>query len=338
VFPPIETRTNDWPKTGETPARKVLRWATLACVLGVAIHTSEQQQAAAQTKAHPSAAPPPAAEILSSYDGQNVVSIDVAGRPQAEASRFASLLAQKPGTPFSLDEVNRSVDAVKAASRSQEVRVKVEPEAKGLRVLLVLEPAAYIGLFRFPGAERFPYSRLLQASNYMEQAPYNPAETEDDRQKLITFFRQEGYFEAAVETEVQFESEQRIANVTFHATLGRKAKFGDVDMAGVDELQSATLKHSIQSLLARLRGAAIRRGRPYHHSSLNKATQLLQSELDKKGFLGARVRLVGAEYHADTNLANIHFNIRTGELTDVKAHICGRGRGRRSCRSIRGSE
>jgi len=264
------------------------------------------------------------AEVLSSYDGQNVVSIDVAGRPEAEAARFASLLIQKPGTPFSLDEVNRSVDAVKAVSRSQEVRVKVDSDAKGVRILLVLEPAAYFGIFRFPGAERLPYSRLLQAANYTDQTPYNAAETEEDRQKLLTFLRQEGYFEATVESEVRFEAGQRIANVDFHVALGRKARFGDLDMEGIAELQSATLRHSVQSLLARLKSAAIRKGRPYHHSTLNKATQLLQSELEKRGFLGARVQLIGAEYHADTNLADIHFNIRTGERTTVEiegAHL-----------------
>jgi hypothetical protein len=46
------------------------------------------------------------------------------------------------------------------------VQLQVDPEANGVRVLMIVEPAVWFGIFEFPGAERFPYSKLVQIANY----------------------------------------------------------------------------------------------------------------------------------------------------------------------------
>ena len=97
----------------------------------------------------------------------------------------------------------------------------MEPEAIGLRVLFVIEPAVYYGIFQFPGAERFAYSRLVQVANYVSQAPYNATEVEHDRQLLIRFFQQNGYFQVQVSTELNIDAQHGIVNVLFHSDLGR---------------------------------------------------------------------------------------------------------------------
>ncbi len=57
---------------------------------------------------------------------------------------------------------------------------------------------------------------------------------------------------------------------------------------------------------------------------MNKAINYLQSHLQKEGFLAAQVKLEGAEYHADTNRADIHFSVNPGVKTKVEiagAHL-----------------
>jgi outer membrane protein assembly factor BamA len=267
---------------------------------------------------------PPAQQILSSYEGQTVTSVEIAGRPDLKTSEFDSQLLQKPGQPFARQNVDGTIAALKSAGRFQNVEVQVEPEANGLRVLFVLEPAVFYGIFQFSGAERFPYSRLIQVANYTSQSPYNAASIEKDRQRLLLFFRQEGYFQAQVKTELSIESEHDIVNVTFHVDLGRKAKFGSVAVSGVPSGKASDLQHDLTTPIARLRGAAVRPGKTYKHSTLNKATNLIQSKLQKDGYLAAQIKLKGADYNADTNRANIHFDANPGAKTHVEiqgAHL-----------------
>jgi outer membrane protein insertion porin family len=290
-----------------------------------AVHGQTQDAQAAAAKRTPQDSnTPPAEQILSSYEGQAVTTVEIAGRPDLKSSQFEAQLAQKAGQPFAREKVTASASALKATGHFQDVRIQVEPEAKGLRVLFVLEPAVYYGIFTFPGAERFPYSRLIQVSNYTSQAPYDASTVERDRQRMLRFFQQEGYFQAQVTTSLQTDSKHGVVNVVFQSTLNRKAKFGQVNIEGVSPSQQKDLHDQLTGPMARLRGAAIRPGKTYKRNTLKKATSRLESHLQGNGYLAAQVKLSGAEYHADSNRAEIHFDANAGTKTKVEvsgAHL-----------------
>jgi outer membrane protein assembly factor BamA len=204
------------------------------------------------------------------------------------------------------------------------VQLQIEPEANGVRILLIAEPAIWFGIFEFPGAERFNYSRLVQVSNYPPQAPFNAGDVQKDADALLSFFQQQGYFEAEVRPQVNLDTEHNLANVRFLISLNRRAKFGTVAIADATPEEAARMSKSLQGFTARLRGAAIRPGKNYRRATLNNAQQYLQKQLEKKGKLAARVKLAGAAYTADTNRADIHFDVHEGSTIHVEikgAHL-----------------
>jgi outer membrane protein assembly factor BamA len=303
-------------------------WVNLAAQIPNATTKATE---ASDNKAVPSKAPtqaprtsPVTAQILASYEGQIVSSIQIAGRPDSATAQFESLFVQKAGQPFSREKVYQTVEALKVGGKFKEVQIQVDPDASGVRILLILEPAIYFGIYQFPGAERFPYSRLVQVANLSPSAPFNSNDVETDRQSLIRFFQQEGYFTIDVRPEVKVDADHGLANVIFHTTLHRQAKFGVIDITDASAEEAARLNKSLQSLLARGRGAAIRPGKIYQRTTLSRAAGYLQSGLAKRGRLNAQVELQGAEYHADTNRADIHFGVQPGPIVkvDVKgAHL-----------------
>ena len=210
------------------------------------ISAQQAQSAAKSTPTDTSAS----TQILSSYEGQNVASIEIAGRPDLSSSQFDSAFAQKPGQPFSKEKVEQTAAAVKTAGKFEDVRLQVDPEASGVRVLLIVEPAVYFGIFQFPGAAQFPYSRLIQIANFPIQTPFNATEVEYDRQSLLTFFRQEGFFQAEVRSEVKVDRDHAIADILFPTKLGRRSKFGTVDIAGLPTADQDRMKLRLKSLLA----------------------------------------------------------------------------------------
>jgi outer membrane protein insertion porin family len=260
--------------------------------------------------------PAAAGAMFSSYEGQNVSSIELAGQPDLDPSAFASAYDQQVNHPFSQESIEQAAATIKAAGKFEDVRVEVDPASDGLRVTLILEPAMYFGIFQFPGVP-FAYSRLLQVANYPVQSPFNPAAVERDRKRLINFYRQQGYFEAEVRVEVKVDKNHQVANVSFPAVLGRRAKFGNIVISGVPPPDQEQLRHSLTTLMARARTVAIRDGKTYRRGALNRAVTYLQSQLQKKGLLGAKVTLAGAEYHADTNRADIHFDVVPGPSVGV---------------------
>jgi outer membrane protein insertion porin family len=293
----------------------------LACCAQLPAQSTSQHSA--EAKQLPKTAPA-TASILSSYEGQNVTAIEIAGRPGLDASQLTPLFQQHAGQPFAKAKIDSSIAALKATGKFGQVQLQVEPEAKGVRVLLILEPAIWFGIFEFPGAERFPYSKLVQIANYPPQAPYNADDVQRDSDALVRFFQQEGYFEAEVRPQVNLDTAHNVANVRFVVSLNRKAKFGTVAIADTTPEQAAKMTKSLQGIKARVRGAAIRPGKNYRHATLNNAQQYLQKGLEKKGKLAAQVKLDGAAYTADTNRADIHYDVQEGPTVHVQvtgAHL-----------------
>jgi outer membrane protein insertion porin family len=100
---------------------------------------------------------PQVREVLPSYEGQNVISVEVAGRPDLDQRQLLPVLVQQEGQPFSQAKIDQSVSALKSRGVVKEVQVEIRPQANGIRVLLVCQPAVYYGLFDFPGAVgKFP--------------------------------------------------------------------------------------------------------------------------------------------------------------------------------------
>jgi outer membrane protein insertion porin family len=281
----------------------------------------------AQNTSEPAQLPktaPASQAILSSYEGQNVTAVEIAGRPNLDTSKLLPLLQQHVGEPFSKAKVDQSIAGLKSAGKFDEVQLQVEPEANGVRVLLIAEPAIWFGIFEFPGAERFPYSKLVQIANYPPQAPFNAGDVQKDSDALLRFFQQEGYFEAEVRPQVNLDTEHNLANVRFMVSLNRRAKFGTVAIANTTPDEAAKMTKSLQGITARVRGAAIRPGKNYRRATLTNAQRYLQKRLEKQKRLAAQVKLAGAAYTADTNRADIHFDVQTGPVIDVQvkgAHL-----------------
>jgi len=294
------------------------------CLVFLCAPLGQSQASPAASSKTSSVVAQPAAPMLASYEGQNVSSMQIAGRPDLDATQFQPLFVQREGQPFSQSDVQKTAAALKASGKVPDVRIQVEPTENGVQVLFVLEPAIYFGIFEFPGAERFAYSQLVQIANYPTQTPFNAGDVEQDRKSLVAFFQQEGYFDAAVTPQVEVDAAHALANIVFHVTLGRSAKFGSIAIEGATPSDQAQLQHQLTTLMARLRGAGIRPGKAYHHSTLRKATTFLQATLQKQGYLGAEVKLKGAQYNAATGRADIYFTVKPGVLTRVEvtgAHL-----------------
>lgn len=268
---------------------------------------------------------PKVEEVLPSYEGQNVASVELAGQPDLDTKALLRLLAQHADEPFARAKVDESVASLQRTGKFQAVDLEIRPEAEGIRVLFVLQPAVYFGVYEFPGALKpFAYSRLLQVADYPPRGAYTSVDVGKAQHALETFFRRTGYFQAEVQPEVQVDRVHGLANVIFHTTLGRRAKFGEVVITGPTPQETARLQKVLRSWTARLRSSAIRPGKTYSLKRLQNATRYLENELMKQDRLGGTVKLIGANYYPETNRAEIHFNVQPGPLIHVKvegAHL-----------------
>ncbi len=265
------------------------------------------------------------AQQLSSYLGQTVTSVDIAGRTDVSLASLQGLIEVKSGQPLLQKDVDSTTANLKQRGGFQDVKLDLEPEAEGVRVVFVLEPAVYVGMYEFPGAiKEFAYSRLLQVSGYDSQTPYSPGDVQRAENALVQFFRQHGYFLAEVRPDIEPKSDFGLANIVFHTNLGVRAKLGKISLAGANPEETAYLQKKLRSVLARLRGDSLKPGMRYSYTRLQGATRYLQSALVGQNYITGDVKLVSAEYDSNTNRADIIFQVRTGPVVKVStegAHV-----------------
>ncbi|HXR97803.1 MAG TPA: BamA/TamA family outer membrane protein [Terriglobales bacterium] len=319
-----------------------LGWGAFACL---AVALSGQQQSkppkpptqrppgaspASQIPPHtPPVTAPATVTALPAYEGQNVATVQIAGWPGLDPAPLLAGLPQKAGAPFVRRSVDQSIAKLKAdlahvaspqGSPLKDVQLQVNPEAQGLEVLFVLEPAEYFSIYQFPGALRFSYTRLLEAAGYQSEAPYTPDDVAAGTTGLIRYFQQVGYFQAQVKPELVTDSKHGLVTVRYHVTMGPRAKFGTVTLAGATPEESQHLQSVLTSVMARLRRSAVIPGKAYSYRELQNATKYLQSALNSQEHLAAQVRLGRARYSPATNRADITFDVNPGPLVTLKVN------------------
>ena len=115
----------------------VLGLIPVVCLVGAGAFAQLQQQ-----------------EPNASYEGQTVSAVSLVANPHRDLKPMVALVTQKQGEPYSQKKVDASRDGLQQTGEFEKVQVSVVPEVSGLRVNFLLEPAYYLGIVKFPGAEK----------------------------------------------------------------------------------------------------------------------------------------------------------------------------------------
>ncbi|GAC1701328.1 MAG: hypothetical protein NVS9B4_04390 [Candidatus Acidiferrum sp.] len=252
-----------------------------------------------------------------SYEGQKIAKVELIANPTVDTAPLRELLLVNPGDPYSSKRVEASVQALKLTGHFGKVEPQVRAEAEGLALVFVLEPASYMGILTFPGATKvFSYTRLLQVANLPDQDPYQESEADRAQAALEKFFQANGFFLARVKRETQLDNAHQTANIIFHVDLGKRARFGELQVLGPPPPESTRLARAFRSYHAILVGAYIRSGRVYTREHVDRAQRFLSNLLSTQKHPAAKVQLT-AHYHADRNRADLIFQVDEGPLVNV---------------------
>jgi hypothetical protein len=133
-------------------------------------------------------------------EGQNVSAVSLIANPHRNLEPLFAVVTQKANTPYSQNRIEASAEALRKAGGFPKVDVNVVPDVSGLRVNFLLEPAYYLGVVSFSGAEKtFVYIRLLQVTTLSDEDPYDPARIPVAEDSLREFLHRNGFFLARVQ-------------------------------------------------------------------------------------------------------------------------------------------
>ena len=293
--------------------------AALTCVANAGPQQDTQQQA-------------PFATSLEGFEGRTVSRVEIALAPDKNAALARSLIQQQAGQPLSRDAIMQSVAALQKHQEYRQVQLSVDPDAKGVRLVFLIQPVYRIGLISFPAAaEKLSYSQLLQAVDFPPDAPFVADEIPEREQALTKFLGQQGYFLASVHTTTEIDDAHQLVNIRFECALGPRAKVSDIRVEGVSQEESANIQHALRSLWATVSGTALKPGQHYSKKHTDKAIGHVRSHLAKAGRLAPGVRFEPS-YDRSSNRASVTLEVQPGPL--VAVHINGAKLWKRTVRKL----
>jgi outer membrane protein insertion porin family len=252
-------------------------------------------------------------------EGQNVSAVSLIANPHRNLEPLFAVVTQKANAPYSQNRIEASAEALRKAGGFPKVDVNVVPDVSGLRVNFLLEPAYYLGVVSFPGAEKtFVYIRLLQVTTLSDEDPYDPARIPMAEDSLCEFLHRSGFFLARVQGEPSIDDAHEIVNINFVTELGKQAHVSGVRIEGPDPAESARLLHGMRSLRARLTGGLLKAGEPYSAERVSAAITLMKKTLAKEHRLATTIHENPPPYDAENNGVTVSFKVDPGPLVTVR--------------------
>jgi outer membrane protein insertion porin family len=261
----------------------------------------------------------PAQQADAGYEGQPVAAVRLIASPRVDVQPFARLIKLKSHQPYSKAAAEATATALRSAGHFSRVDIEITPEADGLHVTFLLQPVYYIGIISFSGnIDGFDYSRLLNVVNYPSNTPYEKRLADAGEGALKGFFSNEGYFLAQVHEETQLDTAHDVANLVYHITLGRRAKFGTVRVVGPPPSEAEPILGAIRSIWAWLRGGDIKPGKTYHPVDVQTASRLIRNYLGSRDWLASQITIPTPQYDPQTNRVPIRFRINLGPKVKIR--------------------
>ena len=254
-----------------------------------------------------------------SYDGQNVSAVSLIANPHRDLQPLIPLVTQKQDEAYSQQKIEASRDALQQTGQFQKVQVSVVAEVSGLRVNFLLEPAYYLGVMKFPGAEKlFSYTRLSQVTNLSDEDPYDPSRLPAAENELKQFLQREGYFQASAHAEPEIDDAHQLVSIRFNIAPGKQARVSSVNIEGARGPEETRLAKALRSIRARLTGGLLKRGKPYTSERIKAATALMKRSLTQQHRLASSIKENAPKYDATTNRVEVSFTVQLGPVVTVR--------------------
>jgi outer membrane protein insertion porin family len=226
----------------------------------------------------------------------------------AESQADLQLLPIHVGDSVTPDNIRTSIQALYNTGRYSSIEVDAQPTADGgSNLTFIVRPYYFFATFRLEPTNLLErglsaYSRLPLGEKFSESAVERVIE---ETKELL---KSNGYFEATIEPQYDFDDTTRLASVTLKADPGPRAKVGVVRIQGGEQ----TFPH--EELLDAL---GIDTGDDFSSNEVETGVGKVREKFSDLGFLNTRVN-VDQPYSTATHSIDLNMTVEPGQFTLVE--------------------
>lgn len=243
-----------------------------------------------------------------------------------ESQRIADIQFQPADQPFTPDELSRrlpfhvgsifherelrqAIQNLYATGRFSDLAVDASEAPGGVALRFLTQRAYFVGRIVFRGVSAPPSGgELASATKLRLGMPFLDTDRIQAVESLTSLLRQNGFYHAKVDAQVEYRSHFEEANLTFNVDEGRRARFEEPQITG----NAGAPMQSILRVTHWKRLYGFLGWQELTAARLRQGVENIRNYYEKRNFLDSRVTLGRLEYHAASNTAEPMVDVQTG--------------------------
>ncbi len=251
------------------------------------------------------------------YEGRRIESIVFEPLPQPVAApELEALVPLRPGSALRMEDVRTAIEKLYGTGRYQYIEVRAEPVDDAVRVVIATRNAWFVGHISVKGAPGDAPSaeQLVNASELDLGQPFIPADLKVAEDKLRHLLLNNGFYEAAVTSRLEYTKAAEQVNIVFLVDSGRRSTFAAPQLTGDQKLSNDKIVRATKWKHWLGRG-----WQPITQSRVRDGLDGVRAEFEKNDLLLATVQLRSLDYDAGTGSAVPVLAIEAGPKVLIKA-------------------
>ncbi len=204
--------------------------------------------------------------------------------------------------PRSRSAIRESLDRLWALGLFAEVWVDEAIQGDGVRLDFHLLRRPFVQSLVWTGEAGLSDAEAADAAGLELGGDAVPSRLDEARQRLLEWYRTQGFFAADVRFEVSADSDTNGRDITMILRAGEQARVGSVRIQGGDGIPTTELAKSF----------GMTRGDRYTEAAAKKGLQAVEERLQEADYFESRVTMKPVEWDRQTNRTSLELEVAAG--------------------------
>lgn len=270
------------------------------------IATASTMGAAAPTTTTPA----PALTLVNTRaaDNRPIARVDFRADAGFDTNAVAQEVTLAPGEVVTIRELQSSIKNLFATGNFRDVRVDAAPGPDGLVLTFSLFLHYRIGDIELAGLTRNDRARAQRELTVRAGEVLSLDDVDDSASAIEETLQQNGYLEAVVDPETNFDRARNVADVTFHVTPGPQAKIANIILEG------NPAPFTTNELIARMRRG---QGEEFSLPEAREDAERIHNFLVRRNHRRADVDFLGHTYDTASHTVTLRYRVQVGPTVQV---------------------
>lgn len=237
------------------------------------------------------------------------------GGATIDEGRVRGIMSTREGEAFSDESVEQDIRNLYASGAVENVDIRAEDMAGGVRVIVTISGRGAIGDIVFLGNTMFDNDKLRKASEIKVGESVDDAKLAAAQRKILELYEKKGYSDVSVTFSTQPGAQAGFTQVVFNITEGARGIIHDIRFEGNTAVKSSTLKGKLKSKEHRFYYLWGKAGK-LNNEALQEDVKTVEGAVQDRGYPYARVTEVRRE-SVGADKVDLVFVISEGEKFDV---------------------